>query len=695
MELNNRCIQILRQTAMQKDGLLSGELLMQLGITRRILYYDMAKINDWLAAFKLGRVDASAGRMYLRTDNLREVERLLNNFSAYVFSVKERRALAILYIALSVSPVTCATLQSLLDVSNNTVLGDIRDCKALLKSFRLRIDTVGSRGYRIQGDEAAVRKLVEQQLYLLKNEYPLSLVGSLLQGSFVALTGNGSMDFRQLVKEGMEDYERSLGTWLVFSDLAFPEALIMSACIRCMTGHPWSLDLPEKDALKNTREYGAVLLMIRKLFDVGISLRIDESYYITILFLGIKNFDFNSSNAENDFIRKFSADLVDCFEQIACVSFKEKHAFIDRLCLHIRPMYYRLKYGIRINAALTGQIRTMYVSVYEFTRRALQRASSEMSSLIADDELVYLCVYMVSYLDEKNAQPKRLGQILIVCGAGVAASVLLREQLYALLGDAFEYHLFPARRAEELVLSRYDLVVTTVPFDTNADWVIHTGPILSEQSKDRAMDIVCRADRYFSVSRETEDILQIVRKSASIHNNRQLVKDLARYMIRKKEGAGGIPCAPPGLREMLRNRLVIRLSDATTLGETAQDVCALIEHAPERRERLTEMLAAHLEQRPELYEIAPGIALECCRKKTGSVELGILIFRSPLRWGRQKVDMLVVLATVDNFAHFPLLQELYRYLDDESIVLPQAEDENSVAEWFVRHMDAVDADNKV
>ena len=122
MELGSRCVQILREIVRHKTAHPTSKLLASLGITRRNLYYDLPKINDWLMVNKLGKVEIIRSRLLLKTDNFRNIERLLGSFSSYVFSVEERRALAVFAIASSASPVSINALQMLLDVKKQLTI---------------------------------------------------------------------------------------------------------------------------------------------------------------------------------------------------------------------------------------------------------------------------------------------------------------------------------------------------------------------------------------------------------------------------------------------------------------------------------------------------------------------------------------------------------------------------------------------
>lgn len=542
MELNARSIRLLQILLQSRHGVLFTELTARLKITRRILYYDLQKVNQWLCTFKLGKVDVTAGWLLLETDDAQEIFRHLKNLKSYIFSAEERRALIILMLTLSAEPVTGSTLQSLLSVSKNTIQGDISACKkGLQKSLRLCGSTPGKRGYCLIGDETVIRKLIGRQMFVLKSEQMQMFIGELLQKSMELILRKNRINFIKLANESVAEYERFLGTQLVYCDMTSPDLMILSACVRSIMGFDFNPDVQEKRSLENTREYSAVLLIMRRLSDAGIDLHKDEAYYITALLLGINNFDFDTAGAENDFIRSFAAKLVNNFENVAGIIFGDKDRFTGRLYLHIRPMYYRLKYGIEIDLPLARHIKSMYAEIYEFTHEALKRTDAEMSEIIPDGELAYLSIYMASYLGEQEAKPvcKRPG-VLIICGAGVASSVLLRDQLSELLGDSVTYSLASARQAESLPLSGYCIVVTTVPIERAIGSVIQTGAILSEGDRERIIDLICKDEAYSHVLREVEEILHLVSKHSNMSEITKLKRDLFRHALKKGDYSKGV-----------------------------------------------------------------------------------------------------------------------------------------------------------
>lgn len=669
MELNSRCVQILTEILAENKAVMSARLVEKLGITRRAMYYDLTKINSWLDYYGLGYVEMADKMLILHSEDFAAISQKLKDFETYQFSVTERRALVLLYIALCHKPVTLEDLQRFFDVSKNTILNDIKDWKTQLLAYDIKIDILPRKGYCLGGEEFGIRKVLGTCIYKLENQFPKDILYTLLQNSLASLTGCESIDFRSLVKHAVKEYEKSINTYLVLSDMDYEIIMIMVTCVRSLLGYTCTLEKLEQHALKNTHEYSMVLLIIQTLYDAKIVLPLDETYYITVLFLGIKNFDFSSAAAENHYIQHYAVELVKNFERIACVSFEDKPTFLSRLYQHIRPMYYRLKYGIRTTSSLIDQIRSMYMPIYRYTKLAAKKVGGEIYSLITEEELSYLCIYMVSYLGEStSASVVKRKKILIICGAGVAASVLLREQLTELLGDAFFYHMVPAPKVAGEDLSSYYMVVTTVPMEKSGTNVILTGPILNEDSKQKILSLISESSAFAFASVEAREILDIVRKHGSVDEERVYPELLQYFILRKNNHIVIQPC--PKLKDLLAHKNTVKVINASSMSELVLSACQSVGYSKASVKKYTGEVMARIEDTKELLEIVPGAALEYCLSvdSSGETGLSIVISGSGVDFKKSTVNILVLLRTVNNSNHYPLLDEIYEYFSDKQFV---------------------------
>ena len=110
MELKSRQTYILRSLLDADREVTSAELLEKLGIAKRTFYYDVEKINDYLAQHGMGRLVISGARVRAEISDQAALDRQLRRNSSYFFSVTERRAMEILYISLNSETVTIVLL---------------------------------------------------------------------------------------------------------------------------------------------------------------------------------------------------------------------------------------------------------------------------------------------------------------------------------------------------------------------------------------------------------------------------------------------------------------------------------------------------------------------------------------------------------------------------------------------------------
>lgn len=660
MNLNSRCAGLLRELSAAGGSLPVEEMLLRAGISRRALHYDLGKINNWLAFQGLGAAILSGKTLSLTGGNAcrDRLSALLDAQGSVSLSMEQRRALVLLLIATAPLALTVERLQEKLNVSKNTVLGDLRELKGVLSDCGLSLRHTVRDGYAFQGDEIALRRLLGRQIRILGGS-PGDLSREVLHDALDVLCGNTGVDYFSLVREGVRDYERALGTCLVADAAGWEPLMTLLSVIRGMLGHRCEIGEEEKRSLQDSEQFKAVGLITRRLVEAGAALEQEEIYYLCILYLGVKNYDPEPHAAEIDFIGDFTTQLMRNFERAACVRFPEPERLRKRLYLHIWPMYYRVKYGVRAENALTHEVRLMYDWVYSYTRLALKKTGGEIEALITEEEIAYLCVYMGGNLqrwDHRQLAEKR--KILILCGTGVAASVLLREQMAEMFGNTFHYILVPASRLGEEQLDSYCLVISTVACVPEAGHIVRTGPVLSEENKSRIIDYVMRLDDFFFLRQEAEQNLEIMRRHASVSDPRALFRELFCAGVRR--AYSDTAKTTPQLPELLHRDIILQ-STADTAAQAMDELGVSLAGTRADGERLAREMLGHIYSKPDFadpFEISEGILLEHCRGDEIDARI-MLLPDAPKLFGEKPVYAIIAVSVVDNMSHLPLIADLY------------------------------------
>lgn len=661
MDLNNRRIKILTSLLNAETGASLTDLAKQFGVTKRMLSYDIEEINAWLKIEKMGVIKVNKGVAHLQSRQREELRWKGKAHQEYRFSVEERQRTEYLHITLSAERTTSQDFCLFFDVSANTVFTDIKALKAMLKGKGLALHSTNKEGYLIQGPEEGIRRLIGEAYNVLTVEYPRKMLHLLVQESLETLMGE-DLDFFALVFAAIRDFERRMNTKLLTVDIDYLITMLLVVHIRNLKGFRLIMPSQEREALRKTREYQAVKAVMDKLEKDGIALAESEAFYITSLFLCAKNFDSTTPEVEDAYIRDFTQKLIGQYERITCTQFSEEEYLKNRLYLHIRSMYYRLKYNVPVENKLLPQIREMYAEDYRYTQRALQNIGGKIARSITEEETAFLCTYMISSFNIPDApqRPPR-NRVLIICDAGVASAVLLHEQLIRLIGNVYSYDIVPAFVVTQKSLNEYDLIISTVQMETKNDSTIITGPTLSQQDQKRILMIMGEKETAGTTQPRIADILAVVRKHATIQDEDELYMDLVR--MRLNGHAAVPPLSDTELPALLNEADTVQfILQPATVEQALWQAARPLLHREDDCAQAVRQMWEHIQTDGSFYEMAPQVGLEFFRSSENRMGISFLVSpQEPLRFGRQEIRVLIVLSCVGNSLHHRLLGYLYKF----------------------------------
>lgn len=336
-----------------------------------------------------------------------------------------------------------------------------------MKSVKSEIEESGElkfcnsikQGYYVTGDESALRKIIQEKINELKTPEGKAVLKIYMQNSLFSLTEN-EIDFYKLCICIIKQYELDIKNEYILSDMQTEGFMIQVSWIRSLKGYTIKLSDDEKNALTGTLSYRSVENSVEKMARCGIEMVQEEVYYLASMLLGIETTGFKTHREEERFIEKIADQFISNFERITCLVFYNRSKLRHELFHHLRALFYRMKYGTPSDNPLTRDIKQMYSFVFEATRRAIAEVGNDFMRDIPDTEIAYLCIYMVSNLDEKKVHQsaKYDGSILIVGPKNMAIATLIKEQIQNLLGDSFEYDVISLSRLKTRMLSEYVMV---------------------------------------------------------------------------------------------------------------------------------------------------------------------------------------------------------------------------------------------
>lgn len=668
MELNVIIIEIL-EALMSGDGKAGiSDLSVSLGVSKRTLLYNLKKLNDALRQNGLPQVTASENSLHLDCSGCGEIrERLLGSKgAAYILSAEERKALILLSAGLIGQNVTVDWLCSFMEVSKNTVLGDVAGLKRELMEPGIQMISRARQGYHIQGDELTIRYCIYEYLSRIGTEHTKAMADRILFTAVEARTGKkfekdeifstvyGVIKQAESCVMGKYNHDS-------LAELAYYVLLIL-----CRSGHG-SLYISD-ECLKSSKEFEAAGDILQSLGEAGLMIPMEECPYLAAILLGSKRYSYHEIAAQSMVdLGAFAGELIDTFETKACVRFGNRGQRIDQFLVHLRPMYYRLKYHVKVRNQYADEIRTVYSGIYDLTLSSVRAIEGRYGLSVPADEIAYICVYFASWLkQQRTGRWTGARCILIVCGAGIGTSLLLRQQITDILGMGYRYETKDFRESAVSDTLRYDMVVTTVDLPYHSDKILKVNPILTARQKEKLLAWSFSGSGGDELLARVEQVIAVAEQYATINNRSKLAINLRRYFENNGE-----PQEMPRLWDVLTEPMVRVCGHPLDERRAVAYACEALLSAGLVDAGYAGSVWEIIDRMGLYSEIIPGVLLAHAHpsSEVNGVGLSLTVFPGRVQFEKWEKDIAVIatLCAVDNQSHSLVLHDLIRLLEDDSV----------------------------
>ena len=624
------------------------ELMKQFQVSRRTIYYDIEKINDWLCQQELEFVQYTYGKGFFLNDQVKDqVAKQISHVmpSAYL-SVEDRQIYVALMCILRGGKIGTQQLMDETEVSRNTVLQDIKDLKNKWAKKGISLTYSYKDGYEVKGSESDIRNLLYIHITELLSQHQEELLKRVMKADYEY----------SLIYNWLVECEDKLG--MAFTDKMLTQlAYMLTCCIQRIGGKRYvDALITRKEELEKTRQYKALQEIESVL---GFDFPPHEKHYLATVLLSAKVNVVNQADSD-DWMRSIVKEMVSRFQAYACVVFEDRNRLEQNLYIHLKTAYYRLLYNIHLPNPMLSAIQTKYQDIVELTKKALLPLENSLQTRINEDEISYFALHFGGWMKKQEGRQKQK-RIVIVCANGIGTSRMLQYQLEQLLTDAELIGPMTVRDYEQFK-ETYDLVITTTPLKKRMN-VMLVNPILTDDEKQRLIDLVEPASSQLT----TQAIMGIIKQHANIQDepallaNLKLVIQQSKKMVREDK--------KPMLHEVLQEPF-LQLTDSADDWKSAVRLAAkpLLNYEYIEPSYVEAMIKS-VEQLGPYIVIAPKVALPHARPEQGVNRVGMSMLRlkEPVYFSTEKqhgAQLIIVLAATDNETHLKALSQLSMMLSE-------------------------------
>lgn len=643
--LNARCKEILELLMTAGAYMTIDEIARAKMISRRSIYYDLCKINEWLEYHEIPQIEVERGRGICLTPE--QTQRIVqageqpDEAAGYVLSPGERVGTMICLIGSRADIIRIEDLMQYCQVSRNTIFNDLKVISTTLQKYDLQLVYENKKGYHIAGDAVCRRTVCLYFFYSLISLYTSGIV---------------HFEKRDSVQEYMERLraiENSLNTH-------FPEEMLLalSSLLPMMMSGEDVLDLRDVrlQDLINAREFTAVAEYFPELIE-------SEQIYLALHLLGGRiQINLASRDAE---LYTAARSLVAEFEKTAGIHFENESEIERALFMHLKSSWYRLRYGIRMDGApLLQDLIRANVDLLNHTRKACGYLENELALPISDSEIAYLALNFAGYM-KQSVQPAEEMRILIVCCQGMTTGHILRWEISTLLPKARVVDVV-AQQDVFNVKDICDVVVSTVPVKSDVPVeVVH--PIMTDKERIALLRMGAGALGMLAAPVQAvnvQELMAIVQRYVPEPSRPALRKDLEAYLRRKARALDGPAAGGRGglLRWLSREKICLydgELDWRKALEQVARPLLSSGSVEPSYIKSIITML----ESTGTYMFFVPWLVLAHARPDAGVNRLDVAmgIFRQPVRFSRYRhAKIVILLAPVDKESHLEILRDLMR-----------------------------------
>ncbi|NEZ46534.1 BglG family transcription antiterminator [Clostridium niameyense] len=523
--------------------------------------------------------------------------------------------------------ITQIELADELYVSLSSIKNDIKLAKDMLLDFKLKIKKVSNKGIKISGSEENIRRCINT--YMFSNNNLLKEALDSLFKNFLGESGEFLVD--DILKENIFKFKCRL------SDLAYRHILAYIKIILIRNYKDKTVNY-SNNVIKNFKQEPKFKVANSICIDIkekmGFEILENEVIYLTKYMMGSNLIQFNKLNNKYKFQdeNKLLVNILQAINNIFDIDFTKDDILINFLGTHLKASISRAKYDIKIENSMLGLIKNNYPFALELAVLTNSIIKREEGVNLTEDDIGFIALHFAAAIErKKHKNTSNIKKAIIVCTTGVGTSLLLKVKLEAHFKSRLKIiDTISCYEFNKDIIDKVDLVIATVNLGIQCDKIIHIKRLIDE-----------------------EEINLIENK---LYNN---YSNLDKLATKFKENIFFCDVKVDSREEILdyiTNRLI-------NLNYITQNVKEDIF----KREKLSGTQIGNLVAIP--HSMHKEIKESC---------ISVAILKKPIDWDKDKVQLvfLIVIADEDKYNWKIYLEQLYKNIIDEQVVLELIKSKN-------------------
>jgi len=620
-------------------------------LSRRQISYSFQKINNWLEENNYPPIKRTNSGKFIISPVVMQIFAEKVDQNQYIPSERERAQLIIMLLINNNTELSLFHFTSALKVSKNTILRDLKIAQKIIEPYDLMISYSRSNGYDLEGKEWSIRKLAIDVLQNALSVYNAE--------SYILDFLHISREEINAVQNKMEEIEMKLELQFIDESFRILPIIILILLQRIKQGKFIEVhDTLDYDALAETKEYLAAEVLTKHLDNIPEY----ERLFMTLQLLTSKISTSYVSDKESLLLKEAIAMSLDIFENKACIRFKNKDVLLDKLVLHMKPAYYRIKYNLTTNYSMIGKSSEELEEIHFIVKDSVGPLENYIGCEIKDSELMFLSILIGGHLLSSGDTIQKKKKAVVVCPNGISISKLMESTLRDLFPEFYFYHALSIREFQQLKFD-FDLIFSPVPLQTEKKLFI-VESILSDFEKMQLRQRVLKEILGLNTNiANIDQLINTIEKYAEIKDKNLLASALQEHFSLSNTDQANQNESPKtlSLADLLTPDMMVIKNKVDSWEEGIKLAAApLLASNAITEDYIEEMIKQYPSMLPHIVlrnVIAlPHASPECGVHKIG---LSLLKIEEGVNFnGQERVHFIAVLAATDKNRHLQALRQL-------------------------------------
>ncbi|MBY0198287.1 BglG family transcription antiterminator [Priestia megaterium] len=659
MHLDERSNLILKRVV-SNPGISNAELERKYHLSRRQISYSFTKINDWLKSNNYPKIQRTNGGKFIIDPLLMELfaEKVEHSAGSYIPSEKERAQLVLLMLLGSEEELSLLHFSSSLSVSKNTVLRDMKYTQKIVNGYHLEIIYSRMHGYDIVGSEWNKRKLL---IEVLRTVYDMYQGETYIQ----AYTGISREEIQRL-KEQMEKVEKRLALQFIDQKIKLLPYTIAILLKRIKKGNlikdSYHIDYEE---LSDTKEFEAAEILIED----AACIPKEERLFITLQLLTSNVLSSQFLREEETLELKSSLkNSLALFEKKACITFKEKEKLLQKLVLHMKPAYYRIKYQLTTNYSIIEKVSEEFKAIHYIVKDSLKPFETYIGCSIPESEVMFITVFIGGHLINSGETIQLKKRAVVVCPNGVSISHLMEHTLRDLFPEFYFYEALSIREFEQSK-AEFDMVFSPVTVQTSKHLFIVEQFISDFQKLQLRQRVIQTIFGLNTSVVNIEQLISVIEKYAKVEQKSQLQKALQDYFSLQilNETSENQEYS---LADLITPETIVLRDQVESWKEAISIAAAPLLHKGVITEAYIDKMQEQYPSMSPHIVLRLNVAIPHASPEDGvqAVGMSLLKLKEGLLCGEQKVHFIVVIAAIDKKKHLNAMLQLMKLAEMNGVI---------------------------